>query len=52
MRTTQEDTMQQHPTIHDAIARDHVAALRRDARQARLAAKVRRSRIRSIRRSR
>jgi hypothetical protein len=41
--------MQQHPTVHDAIARDHVAALRRDAR---LAAKVRRSRIRSIRRSR
>jgi hypothetical protein len=44
--------MQQHPSIHDAIVRDHVAILRRDARQARLAAKVRRSGIRSIRRSR
>jgi len=44
--------MQQHPTIHDVIARDHVAILRRDARQARLAAKVRRSSVRSIRRSR
>jgi hypothetical protein len=44
--------MQQHHIIHDAIARDHVAILRRDARQARLAAKVRRSSIRSIRRSR
>ena len=43
--------MQQHHIIHDAIARDHVAILRRDARQARLA-KVRRNRIRSIRRSR
>jgi hypothetical protein len=52
MGATQEDTMLQHPSIHDVIARDHVAALRRDARQARLAAKVRRSRIRSIRRSR
>jgi hypothetical protein len=51
MGATQEDTMQQHPSIHDAIARDHVAALRRDARQARLA-KVRRRGIRSIRRSR
>ena len=44
--------MQQHPTIHDVIARDHVAMLRRDARQARLAAKVRRSSVRSLRRSR
>ena len=43
--------MQQHHIINDAIARDHVAILRRDARQARLA-KVRRNRIRSIRRSR
>jgi hypothetical protein len=47
-----EDTMQQHHLIHDAIARDHVAILRRDARQARLAAKVRRSGLRSTRRSR
>jgi hypothetical protein len=44
--------MQQHPSIHDVIARDHVAILRRDARQARLAAKLRRSGLRSIRRSR
>ena len=43
--------MQQHHTIHDVIARDHVDILRREARQARLAAKVRRS-IRSNRRSR
>jgi hypothetical protein len=41
----------QHHTIHDVIARDHVAILRREARQARLAAKARRS-IRLSRRSR
>jgi hypothetical protein len=35
--------MQQHHLIHDAIARDHIDVLRRDARQARLAAKRRRS---------
>ena len=29
--------MQQHHTIHDVIARDHVDILRREARQARLA---------------
>ena len=44
--------MQQHHTIHDVIARDHVAALRREARQARLAAKARRHSIRLSRRSR
>jgi hypothetical protein len=43
--------MQQHHTIHDIIARDHVDVLRREARQARLA-KARRHRIRSNRRSR
>jgi hypothetical protein len=43
--------MQQHHIIHDAIARDHVDVLRREARQARLA-KARRQRSRSIRRSR
>ena len=43
--------MQQHHTIHDIIARDHVDVLRREARQARLA-RVRRSRVRSNRRSR
>ncbi|HEV2918419.1 MAG TPA: hypothetical protein VG673_04125 [Actinomycetota bacterium] len=42
--------MQQHYSIHDVIARDHVDVLRREARQARLA-KVRR-RVRSNRRSR
>jgi hypothetical protein len=42
--------MQQHHTIHDVIARDHVDVLRREARQARLA-KARR-RIRTNRRSR
>ena len=31
--------MQQHHTIHDVIARDHVDILRREARQARLAAR-------------
>jgi hypothetical protein len=44
--------MQQHHTIHDVIARDHVAILQREARQARLAAKARRISIRSPRRSR
>jgi hypothetical protein len=44
--------MQQHHTIHDVIARDHVDILRRDARQARLAAKARRRTVRSTRRSR
>jgi hypothetical protein len=42
----------QHHTIHDVIARDHVAVLRREARQARLAAKARRHSIRPSRRSR
>ena len=36
--------MQQHHTIHDVIARDHVDLLRREARQARLA-KARRKRV-------
>jgi hypothetical protein len=44
--------MQQHHTIYDVIARDHVDVLRRDARQARLAAKARRRNLRSTRRSR
>jgi hypothetical protein len=43
--------MQQH-TIHDVIARDHVAVLRREARQARLAAKARPHGVRPSRRSR
>ena len=43
--------MQQHHTIHDVIARDHVDILRREARQARLATKARR-RARLSRRSR
>jgi hypothetical protein len=43
--------MQQHHIIHDAIARDHVALLRRDAQQARLAGRARRN-ARSSRRSR
>jgi hypothetical protein len=43
--------MQQHHSIHDVIARDHIDTLRREARQARLAAKVRRS-ARRTRRSR
>jgi hypothetical protein len=43
--------MQQHYSIRDVIARDHVEVLRREARQARLAAKLRRS-SRRIRRSR
>ncbi len=41
--------MQQHHTIHDVIARDHVDILRREARQARLAAKVRRGIVRTPR---
>ena len=40
--------MQQHPTIHDVIAHDHVDLLRREARRARLA-KARRKRARSLR---
>ena len=44
--------MLQHHTIHDVIARDHVDILRREARQARLAAKARRRGIQSNRRSR
>jgi hypothetical protein len=44
--------MQQLHTIQDVIARDHVDDLRREARQARLAAKARRAAIRSTRRSR
>jgi hypothetical protein len=40
--------MQQHHTIHDVIARDHVDLLRREARRARLA-KARRKRARSSR---
>jgi hypothetical protein len=44
--------MQQHPSIHDVIARDHVDILRREARQARLAAKARRRGLRLSRRSR
>jgi hypothetical protein len=43
--------MQQHHTIHDVIARDHVDILRREARQARLA-RARRRTVRSSRRSR
>jgi hypothetical protein len=37
--------MQQHHTIHDVIARDHVDLLRREARLA----KARRKRVRSPR---
>jgi hypothetical protein len=44
--------MQQHHLIHDAIARDHVDVLRRDARQAKLAGKGRRKGGRLSRRSR
>ena len=44
--------MQQHHTIHDVIARDHIDILRREGRQARLAAKARRHSIRPSRRSR
>jgi hypothetical protein len=43
--------MQQHYSIHDVIAREHVDVLRREARRARLA-KARRHQIRSNRRSR
>ena len=43
--------MQQHHTIHDVIARDHVDILRREARQARLA-KAHRRTVRSPRRGR
>jgi hypothetical protein len=43
--------MQQHPSIHDVIARDHIDVLRREARQARLA-KSRRRIVRPNRRSR
>ena len=41
--------MQQHYSIHDVIARDHVDVLRREAKQARLAAKARRKIVRSPR---
>ena len=41
--------MTQHHSIHDVIARDHVEVLKREARQARLAAKARRKRVRSSR---
>ena len=44
--------MQQHYVIQYLIARDHVDVLRREARQARMAAKSRRHGTRSIRRSR
>ena len=44
--------MMQHHTIYDVIARDHVDLLRREARQARLAARSRRHGTRPSRRSR
>ena len=44
--------MQQHYVIQSLIARDHVDVLRREARQARLAAKARRHSVRPSRRSR
>jgi hypothetical protein len=44
--------MMQQPNILDVIVRDHVDDLRREARQARLAAKARRHATRSTRRSR
>ena len=50
--TSEVETMQQHHSIHDVIARDHVDILRREARQARLAAKARRRSPRPSRRSR
>ena len=50
--TSEVEQMQQHHTIHDVIARDHVDILRREARQARLAAKARRQSVRPTRRSR
>jgi hypothetical protein len=50
--TSKEQMMMQHHTIYDVIARDHVDLLRREARQARLAAKARRHSTRSSHRSR
>jgi hypothetical protein len=50
--TSEVETMHQHHSIHDVIARDHVDILRREARQARLAAKARRRGLRLSRRSR
>ena len=50
--TSEVEKMQQHHSIHDVIARDHVDTLRREARQARLAAQARRHSIRSTRRGR
>jgi hypothetical protein len=44
--------MQQHHSIHDVIARDHVDLLRRDARLARMAVRRRRTTFRPSRRSR
>ena len=44
--------MQQHYVIQSLIARDHVDVLRREARQARMAARSRRHGTRSNRRSR
>jgi hypothetical protein len=44
--------MQQHYVIQYLIARDHVDVLRREARQARMAAKSRRHGTRPTRRSR
>ena len=44
--------MQQHYVIQYLIARDHVDVLRREARQARMAAKSRRHGTRLSRRSR
>jgi hypothetical protein len=41
--------MQQHHTIQYVIVRDHIEDLRREARQARLAAKVRRGIVRTPR---
>ncbi len=49
---TSEVEQMQHHTIHDVIARDHVDILRREARQARLAAARSRRTVRSTRRSR
>jgi hypothetical protein len=50
--TSEVETMQQHHSIQDVIAHDHMDILRREARQARLAAKVRRRGLRLSRRSR
>ncbi|HTE67624.1 MAG TPA: hypothetical protein VK942_02520 [Actinomycetes bacterium] len=44
--------MMQQPNILDVVARDHVDDLRRQARQARLAAKARRHTVRLTQRSR